>query len=295
MSPTLRIASDGVTRHTHELAQLVANELQIPSEVRQETIKSGAPKWRSRAHWAQTYLVQAGLLARPRRGYVEITEEGKLLAANLPPRLDKRYLERYPGFVEFMNRKKRPSGEQRSGSDFLSQPESDQSPEELISEAVAANLAEVQSDLLARVRELPPDAFERLVLKVLVAMGYGTEETATQTGRSGDEGIDGIIYRDELGLDRVYMQAKRYTENSVGPDAINAFFGALQRKGADRGVFITSSTFTDGARKAEQDFRNIVLIDGEELAHLMVKHGVGVEVTSTHQLFGLDEDYFEDL
>ena len=126
-------------------------------------------------------------------------------------------------------------------------------------------------------------------------MGYGTAEADQRTGRSGDEGIDGIIHRDALGLDRVYLQAKRYTETAVGPEAINAFYGALQRKRADRGVFITSSTFTTGARAAEQDFRTIVLIDGPMLARLMVDHGVGVQVASTHTLKRLDQDYFDEL
>jgi restriction system protein len=146
------------------------------------------------------------------------------------------------------------------------------------------------------VRALGPDEFERLVLKVLIAMGYGTEDKATHTGRSGDEGIDGIIYRDALGLDSIYMQAKRYGDNNpVGPEAIHAFFGALRRKGADRGVFITSSTFSEGAQRAASDLRNIVLIDGAELAELMVKHGVGVEVTSAYHLVRVNEDYFEDI
>lgn len=148
-------------------------------------------------------------------------------------------------------------------------------------------MAAVGSEIVAKVQTLTPAAFERLVLRLLVALGYGTDETAVHSGKSGDEGIDGIIYRDALGLDRVYMQAKRYVETAVGPESINAFYGALQRKGADRGVFITSSSFTAGARRAEEDFRNIVLIDGLELATLMTEHGVGVEVTSTHSSSGL--------
>lgn len=126
-------------------------------------------------------------------------------------------------------------------------------------------------------------------------MGYGTADTGKHTGRSGDEGIDGIIHRDALGLDRVYLQAKRYTGNAVGPEAIHAFYGALQRKGADRGVFLTSSTFTTGARAAERDFRTIVLIDGPMLARLMVSHDVGVQVASTHVLKRLDQDYVDSL
>src|SRR5690606_11641842 len=190
MVPVMRIAADGELRSTRELGRLAADALGISSASREQTIKSGSPRWYSRAHWAITYLVQAGLLVRPSRGFVKITEEGRKLADNLPPRLDKKYLTRYPKFVEFLNRRGRSAGKTRP-SGATSATESDQSPEELISEAVAANVAEVESDLLTLMRALEPDEFERLVLNVLITMGYGTEETATHTGRSGDEGIDG--------------------------------------------------------------------------------------------------------
>jgi restriction system protein len=292
MLPTLRVLADGGELSTREAANTAADLLAVPAEARTVTISSGTLKYVSKAQWAQTYLAQAGLIARPRRGVVAITAEGKVLLEDPPAAVNKKYLERFPSFVEFQNRTRRTATD---GAPAQGVAPSDESPEELVSEAVAVNVAEVESDLLARIRRLAPAAFERLVLRVLVALGYGTTQTATQTGRSGDEGIDGIIHRDALGLDRVYMQAKRYTDNAVGPEAINAFYGALQRKGADRGVFITSSTFTAGAKQAERDFRNVVLIDGDELVRLMVAHGIGVEVTSTHVLRRLDEDYFGEL
>lgn len=239
--------------------------------------------------------MQAGLISRPRRGVVVITDAGRALLADPPKTLNAAYLRTYPQFVDFLRRKRPSDAEADSPNPEPRDTDTDAAPDELIGAAESANRAEVESDILATVRALDPSAFERLVIRLLVALGYGTAETGQHTGRSGDEGIDGIIYRDALGLDRVYLQAKRYTENAVGPEAINAFYGALQRKGADRGVFITSSTFTSGARTAERDFRTIVLIDGPMLARLMFEHGVGVQVASTHVLKRLDQDWFDDL
>ncbi len=292
MLPTLRVLADGAPRTTRATAEATADVLGLSGTVRAETIPSGLLTYVSRAQWAQTYLVQAGLVTRPKRGVVTITDTGRTALAEAPEHIDSAYLRRYPSFVEFVGRKQ-PSARSTSATELS--PSTDVPPDELISNAEQSNRAEVESDVLARVRQLNPAAFERLVIRLLIAMGYGTAGAGEHTGRSGDEGIDGIIHRDALGLDRVYLQAKRYTDNAVGPDAINAFFGALQRKGADRGVFITSSTFTAGARAAERDFRTIVLIDGPMLARLMVEHDVGVQVASSHVLKRLDEDYFDAL
>ncbi len=292
MLPTLRVLADGVPRNTRATAEAAADLLGLDDAAREETIPSGLLTYVSRGQWAQTYLVQAGLITRPKRGVVTITDTGRDVLANPPERIDGTYLRRFPSFVEFIGRKQPP----RAGATATEPtPSTDVAPDELIANAEHANRAEVESDVLTVVRGLDPAAFERLVIRLLIAMGYGTADTGQHTGRSGGEGIDGIIHRDALGLDRVYLQAKRYTDNAVGPEAINAFYGALQRKGADRGVFITSSTFTTGARAAERDFRTIVLIDGPMLARLMVDHGVGVQVASSHVLKRLDQDYFDEL
>lgn len=295
MLPVLRALADGQPRSTRATSEAAADLAGLDEASRQETIPSGLARYISRAQWAQTYLVQAGLLTRPKRGVVAITDEGRALLAENPARVDSALLRRYPSFIEFVGRKGLAA---RSGA--VSDPAADEAaadlaPDELVANAEQANRAEVESDVLAQIRALTPVAFEQLVIDVLVAMGYGTADAAERTGRSGDEGIDGIIHRDALGLDRVYLQAKRYIDTAVGPEAINAFYGALQRKRADRGVFITSSTFTAGARAAEHDFRTIVLIDGPMLARLMVDHGVGVQVASTHTLKRLDQDYFDAL
>ena len=295
MLPTLRVLADGSERRTRDVASSAADLLGVTEAEREELISSGLPAYISRGQWAQTYLVQAGLIARPKRGVVAITDAGRAVLAAPPSKLDAAFLRNYPAFMEFLRRKRSPSEGTDAADSVSSSADTDVAPEELIGAAERANRAEVESDILATVRALDPAAFERLVIRLLVAMGYGTAETGRHTGRSGDEGIDGIIHRDALGLDRVYLQAKRYTENAVGPEAINAFYGALQRKGADRGVFITSSAFTTGARAAERDFRTIVLIDGPMLARLMVEHGVGVQIASTHVLKRLDQDWFDEL
>jgi len=291
MLPTLQVLSESSPRGTRDAAEAAADLLGVSEEARAVRIASGGPAYLNKAFWAQSYLFQAGLVQRPRRGVVEISEEGQKLVADPPDVLDSKYLERYESFVSFKERSKTT----QSGGGDQSTVEAESSPDELVERGVAANAAAVGSELVAKVHSLTPAAFERLVLRLLVALGYGTDETAVHSGQSGDEGIDGIIYRDALGLDRVYMQAKRYIEKSVGPEAINAFYGALQRKGADRGVFITSGSFSPGARRAEEDFRNIVLVDGLELASLMIEHGVGVEVTSAHTLKRVNEDFFEEL
>jgi restriction system protein len=291
MLPTLKAVGDGQPHPTRDVAEAAANALHVSDEARAVRISSGGPAYLNKAFWAQSYLFQAGLLERPRRGVIQISTRGKELLADPPAVLNSKYLERYESFLSFRERS-RPAASKESAATAI---DAEASPEELIDQAIATNRASVGSELLAQIQALAPDEFERLVLRVLVALGYGTDETAVHAGKSGDEGIDGIIYRDALGLDRVYMQAKRYIETTVGPESINAFYGALQRKGADRGVFITSGSFTAGARRAEVDFRNIVLVDGLELADLMIAHDVGVEVTTVYRLKRVNEDFFEDI
>lgn len=303
MLPTLRLLADGTPRPTRGAANEVARTMGLSDDDLSETIASGQKTYLNRGQWAQTYLFQAGLIERPRRGFVAISAEGRDALAVASDVVDISFLGRYPRFEQFRSRRgtrrrSDPLSETPAAGDTTSLPAHDLSsstPEDLMTAAQDENRASVEAEVLARVLELTPSDFERLILKLLTAMGYGTSDAAEHTGRSGDEGIDGIIRRDALGLDRVYLQAKRYTDAAVGPEAVNAFFGALRRKGADRGVFITSSTFTSGARAAERDFQKIVLIDGIRLAELMVEHNVGAQDQSTYVLKRIDEDYFESL
>jgi len=296
MLPILKAVGDGRPVPRRELADAMITEFSLTEAEREKTISSGDKVINNRTWWALTHLFQAGLLARPQRGVVEITDAGRALLAQPPLRIDVAYLMGYPQYVEFRNRSKAKTADDppKAPGEKDAPPEA---PEELIQRAVAENRAAIESDLLDRALAVEPSAFERLVLRLLEAMGYGKAGRIEHSGKSGDGGIDGIISQDPLGLDRVYMQAKRYArDNVVQRPAIQGFVGALLGAQGDRGVFITTSSFSAGARQeAERVNARIVLIDGDRLAELMVRHGVGVQAESTAVLHRVDEDFFDTL
>lgn len=299
MLPALELLADEQPHRGRDVIQEVADRLRLSEEDRGETIPSGQPVYVNRAHWAMSHMFQAGLITRPTRGVVIITAAGREALAIKPERIDVAFLGRYPSYQEFRSRK----GTRSTGRSYESPSEpadvgEETTPEDLMETAERENRANVESEVLARLYTLDPAAFERLVLKVLSAMGYGGRTGAVEhTGRSGDGGIDGIIRQDPLGLDRVYLQAKRYSsDNSVGRPALQAFVGALHGQQADRGVIITTSTFSRDAVEYVRLLRErIVLIDGQDLARLMVLHNVGVQNQTTYILKRMDEDYFEGL
>jgi restriction system protein len=302
MLPTLRVLSDGHTRPWREVAELVAMDLGLSEEDRAEALPNGKLVFENRQAWALTHLGQAGLIARPVRGTAAITASGQAALAERPDRISMNYLYRYPTYQDFRSRRgTRPSGgEDDAPTETAVSPAADNeaTPEDLMSAAEGENRAGVESELLDRLCALDPSAFERLVLDVLTGMGYGGRSGAVEhTGKIGDGGIDGIIRQDPLGLDRVYMQAKRYAEgHSVGRPAIQEFVGALHGQQADRGVFITTSTYSREAVEYTRFLRErIVLVDGHELARLMVLNNVGVQDQWTFVLKRLDEDYFDAL
>lgn len=303
MLPTLQVLSDGETRPWREVAERVADVMRLTDDQRSENLPNGKVIYENRAAWALTHLGQAGLISRPTRGYAAITAAGRALLAEGPSRVDMQLLWRYPSYQEFRSRR-RSGGDDLEGSAVEPPTEAETTaghgatPEDLMASAERENRAGVEAELLDLLRRLDPTAFERLVLRVLTAMGYGGRTGAVEhTGKIGDGGIDGIIRQDPLGLDRVYLQAKRYAaENPVGRPAIQAFVGALHGQQADRGVFITTSTYSREAVEYVRYLRErIVLIDGAELARLMVLHNVGVQDQQTFVLKRLDEDYFENL
>lgn len=253
----------------------------------------------SRVAWAVTHMYQAGLLARPTRGVIQITDEGISVVAAAPGRVNMKYLQRYPSYVEFRSRRNKvaKSAVPAESSGVTDGAGALASPQDLMDAAVAENRAAVQGDVLARAMALDPTSFERLVVRLLGAMGYGASGRIEHSGKSGDGGFDGIISQDPLGLDRVYMQAKRYAiDNVVTRPVVQGFVGALFGAQGDRGVFITTSRFSPGAREeADKVNARIELIDGERLGELLVRQGVGVQVESTAVLHRLDEDFFEGL
>jgi restriction system protein len=296
MRPVLAHLSDGSTHHIHEIRDAMANEFNLSDAERAELLPSGRQRRiDNRVGWSLSYLSQAGLVARPSRGNVQITDEGQAaLAANLA-RIDMRTLEDYPSYREFKERTRKDSLNAR-GSVQLPEP-SHATPSELVEQAVGANRAAVEGEVLKSALALSPTGFEDLVIRLLERMGYGKAGSIRRTSASGDAGVDGIISQDPLGLDRIYVQAKRYSEDrTIDRPKIHEFAGALLGKQGDRGVYITTSRFSAGAREeAERINARIELIDGARLAELLVEYGVGVQAQDTITLYRLDEDFFESL
>jgi len=290
MLPLLRFVADGKEHSLPEATDALRYHFKVSDNDMRETVSSGAPVFSSRVGWAKTYLKQAGLLDQPKRGIFVITEQGKSLLAENPTKIDVKLLGRYPQFLAFRSRKN------RGGSQDESLDTSPETPEELLARAYQALRDELEQELLDTVKKASPSFFERLVVDLLVRMGYGgsRQEAGRAIGRSGDEGIDGIINEDKLGLDVIYIQAKRW-ENVVGRPEIQKFAGALMGQGAGKGIFITTSYFSkeavDYAAKVNQ---RIILIDGSMLASLMVDAGVGVTPREIYKVKRIDLDYFEE-
>lgn len=289
MLPLLDIASDGVEHSLREAFELLADRFELTDEQLKELLPSGRQTtFENRVGWARTYIKKAGLLDSPRRGYFQITERGRQVLAQNPGSIDRQFLMQYPEFISFHQ----PQPSQQTVT--TDQEDSDQTPEEGIEAAYQRVREQLAQELLQTVKSCSPSFFERLVVDLLVKMGYGgTRRDAGQAiGRSGDGGIDGIIKEDRLGLDIVYIQAKRW-ENTVGRPQIQQFAGALQGQRARKGVFITTSAFSPSA----QDYvsrldSKIVLIDGETLAQLMMDFDIGVTTVAVYDLKHIDSDYF---
>lgn len=279
----------------------IADEFALTEAERLQRIPSGQENLlTNRLHWARTYMGKAGLTASPKRGLVIITDRGCALLAEKPAKINNATLGRYPEFLEWTKAQRapgKPSGDPQPLPGVSVPGPSDQTPGERIGQAVTELEAALQADLLDRVRRMTVVEFEGLILRLLLAMGYGQglDEMALALGGSSDGGMDGVIHQDPLGLDRVYIQAKRYKEgNNVSSPDIRNFVGALNIHRANKGVFVTASQFTTDARRAaEGSTVQVVLIDGTRLAELMVRYKVGVLVRSTVEIKDLDEGYFE--
>lgn len=297
MLPILQAASDGGVHPWRELRDVCAKLFEATDEELAERLSSGGSRFDSRVQWALTHLAQAGLLTRPRRGHVQITVRGKEVLATKPDRVDMQLLTRFEEFREFRTRTRAGSSEQAADAVDPRETGHD-TPLEAIAEAVRESTEALATDLLRRVLDQKPTFLEQLVLALLTAMGYGGRAGAAEHwGRSGDGGIDGVVRQDVLGLDRVYVQAKRYAvDHAVGRPDIQGFVGALHGQQADRGVFITTSRFSAEARSYVERLPNrIVLIDGRRLAELMILHNVGVQDESTFVLKRIDEDFFDQI
>jgi restriction system protein len=296
MRPTLLALSDGGQHTRGQLKDAVAVATGMTEADLAEMLPSGkATVFGSRVGWALTYMSQAGLAARPKRGVYVITDRGREVLNSYPERIDAKLLEQFPEFVEFKERR----NEKGEAPPAVVLPSvSTLSPTEAIERLVIEADDAVASELLDRVLGQSPAFLERLALRLLRAMGYGGREALlTHTGKPGDGGLDGVIRQDALGLDLVGVQAKRYDRDAaVQRPEMQAFVGALQGAQTSRGVFVTTGRFSSGARLfAEQVAMRLVLIDGTELTRLMVRYNVGVAVRERYELKAVDDDFFEDV
>lgn len=297
MLPVLSLAAEGETR-VPEAASRVADQFGLTTDEREELLPSGRQRLlHNRIHWAKFYMAKAGLIDSPERGRFTASDAGRLLLAKKPSAIDVELLKQYPAFMEFYNK-----GSNSNPDDELpltkAAASSEATPEEQIDGAHSVLHTALKVELLQRIQSQSPAFFERLIIELLVAMGYGGthERAALRLGRSGDGGLDGVIDEDRLGLDRIYIQAKRYAPNlGVGRPDIQGFVGSLVGHGATKGVFVTTSSFSSHAIEYVRHLpQRVILIDGERLAELMVEHDVGVRVSRTIFLKRLDEDFFAE-
>ena len=291
MLPMLKFVEDGKERSLAESRDAIADILGITDEERKELLPSGTqPIFNNRVAWACIYLYNAGLLERPKRGSYKITNRGLDVLKENPSKVDVKYLNQFPEFKEFQQPKK--VDKDNKGGVIVKPAETN--PEETLEAAYQDLQQTLVSELINTVKACSPQFFERLVIDVLVKMGYGgsRKEAGQAVGKAGDEGIDGIIKEDKLGLDIIYLQAKRW-ENTVGRPEIQKFAGALQGQRARKGIFITTSNFSREALDYVNNINNkIILIDGQHLAELMIEHNVGVSPIASYEIKKIDSDYF---
>ncbi len=296
MLPLLKILGDGQVHHTRDIIQRLADELSLSEEERTKRFSSGKQAvFNNRVGWARTYLKKAGLIESPARGVMNISERGRNTLAQNIQVLDNAYLKQYPEFLEYINYS---SSDEVAPAQGIEQGEvSNDTPMDAMEQAHQQLTSGLVAEVLDTVKQVSPEYFETIVVQVMLAMGYGgwSEDSGKTTQYSADGGIDGVINEDPLGLETIYLQAKRYTEGTIGRPTVQSFAGALDMKRAKKGVFITTSKFSREALEFVSLIeKKIVLIDGQRLADLMIKHNLGVTVKDTYQIKTLDTDFFSE-
>lgn len=291
--PFLSLMSDGKMRTVKEAASDLAAKMNLSAADLDETLESsGKSRHLDRCGWAKTYLVQAGLIYAPKKAHFLISPDGIKLANSGVTFLSNKFLsENYPSFAAFVNKKEKVSNHKEQPSEETS------TPLERMESAYIELINSTIDDLLSAIKDQTPQFFENLVVQLLVKMGYGGdfEDAAKVTQPSNDGGIDGIIKEDALGLDKIYIQAKRWTDKAVSAPDIQQFIGALINVGATKGIYITTSKFTASALKAAQTGQlKVVLIDGDQLARYMVKYNLGVITARAFEVKRIDIGYFQN-
>ncbi|MFM2172986.1 MAG: hypothetical protein RLZZ54_913 [Cyanobacteriota bacterium] len=294
MLPLLKVMGGGSELTTNQMRDAVADHLGLSAEALSQRLPSGTQTaFDNRMGWARTYLFKAGLIERPRRATYVISQSGKDLLSNPPAAIDAEFLRSYEQFNDFISTTRNGKQDLIESGDI----DDDLTPEEQIEKGVRRIQRELQDEVLDRVKQLPPEGFEQLVLRLLVGMGYGgSMEDVQGVARGADGGVDGVVNQDHLGLDRIYIQAKRW-EGSVGRPVIQGFVGALAGVGASKGVIMTTSTFAQPAQEYVKTLtdRRIILVDGKRMSELMLKHGIGVSTKQTFVIRRMDEDFFLEL
>lgn len=289
------LKKNGMMHRMANMEDVAEAEKITPEELALRTPKGTSFVFRSRVHWSQAFLAQAGAITRPQRGYLEITERGLKLLQENPQGFKTKKFDEFPDYANAWGGKTNAEGTSETNSDTS---DSESTPQERIESAVDEIETALASEILERVKNLSPKFLELVILELLHKMGYGSSDSAIEhVGGSGDEGVDGVIHQDTLGLQRIYVQAKRYkTENTIGRPDLQKFVGALSGLGANGGVFITTSSFSSDAREyaGKNLTARIILIDGAEFGKLMVRHGIGVQKRRQYSIVDIDEDYFED-
>jgi restriction system protein len=291
MKPVLRASAKG-ERHISDVVKKLDAEFALTPEERATLLLSGKQtKFANRVHWARSYLKQAGLVKNTRRGYFEISQAGREVLTEDPEPLNAAYLRKFDLFEDFMARG---ASKEENGNSALS--DDARTPDEILNAAYGEINAALADELLAKLRESDPAFFEDIIVRLLLKMGYGYDASAGRViGQAGDDGVDGVINLDRLGVDQVYVQAKRYAANNViGSGALRDFYGALDMKDVTKGIFVTTSSFSSSARQtAEKLGARIVLVDGAQLAHLMITHEVGCRIKQSYHIAEIDESFFE--
>ena len=295
MLPLLEITGDKKEHTIQEIRDLLAKYFRLTEEERSKLLsKSKQKMFDNRVGWARTYLKKAELLVYEPKGYFKITDRGLKVLEEKPSKISIKYLKRFPEILEFIKPSKKKDQPTDKEIKLILE---EKTPEDLFEIGYEKYQDKLFSDLLERIRQCTPDFFERLVVELLVGMGYGGsfEDAGKAIGKSGDEGVDGIIKEDKLGLDVIYLQAKKWTKSPISRPEIQKFAGALLGKKAKKGVFITTSTFSVGAIEYARNVENkIILIDGEQLTRFMVENGIGVSETASYSINKIDLDYFTE-
>jgi len=295
MLPLLRYISDNKEHKMRVVTDELAKQLGVTEDEKMELLPSGAaPVFYNRTAWAKTYLKKAGLIDSPKQGIVVIKKRGHEVLKKKPNSIDVKFLKQFSEFVEFQTSKRDDDGVEVNSTEDTSI----QTPEEALETAYQKIRKSLAQDLINKVMTLSPSFFERLVVDLLVKMGYGgsIKDAGRAIGKSGDEGIDGTIKEDKLGLDIIYIQAKRWQPgNIVGRPELQKFVGALAGQGAKKGIFITTSSFTrDALEYVPRNETKIVLIDGDQLAQFMIDYNLGVSSVNSYEVKRIDGDYFGD-